>query len=728
MKQVSQNYKTGKIALEEVSVPTLKPGGMLVRMHYTVISAGTEGMKVREGNLSYLGKARARPDKVKQVLETVQQQGLLATYRKVMNKLDMLTPLGYAGSGEVVALGPDTEGFHIGQRVACAGVGYCNHAELNYVPKNLAVPVPDGVSMKHAAFATIGSIALHGFRQAQMQLGETACVIGLGLIGQLLVQILRAAGMRVIGVDIVESRCELARTLGANAALTPSDHALAATVARLTGGFGADCIFITAGGDSNSATELAVMMARDRARVVDIGKTKLDLPWNDYYMKELDVRFSRSYGPGRYDPQYEERGVDYPIGYVRWTERRNLAAFLELIAEGKLQMDAIISAVQPFANAEQVYQDMAAGRAGGIATVFEYDVQTAVPIRPTVPSLRSAAPARKHDVVRLGVIGAGNYASSMLLPHLKTNDKVVLSTVATSSSLSSENARRKFTFAQATTDYQQVLADPSIDAVLIATRHSSHARLVCEALSAGKATFVEKPLALSVEELQAIARTVAKCANARLMVGFNRRFSPMVRAVAERFHRAESPLVVHYRVHAGQLDSTSWYLDSSEGSRFLGESGHFLDVMAYLTRSRPARVSASVLRPPQSVQDDLENLVVSVQYANGSVGNLMYLTQGGAKVPKESVEVFGGGGTAQLNNFETLKFFERSKVEQVRVARDKGQANQLAAFVDAVRTGSPMPISLESLFDTTLTGLASVYSLQTASFVDMEGFFSFEQE
>src|SRR6185503_12405720 len=353
----------------------------------------------------------------------------------------------------------------------------------------------------------------------------------------------------------------------------------------------------------------------------DIGKTKLDLPWNVYYMKELDVRFSRSYGPGRYDPQYEERGVDYPIGYVRWTERRNLAAFLELIAEGKLQMDAIISAVQPFANAEQVYQDMAAAR------------------------------ARKRDVVRLGVIGAGNYASSMLLPHLKTNDKVVLSTVATSSSLSSENARRKFTFAQATTDYQQVLADPSIDAVLIATRHSSHARLVCEALSAGKATFVEKPLALSVEELQAIARTVAKCANARLMVGFNRRFSPMVRAVAERFHRAESPLVVHYRVHAGQLDSTSWYLDSSEGSRFLGESGHFLDVMAYLTRSRPARVSASVLRPPQSVQDDLENLVVSVQYANGSVGNLMYLTQGGAKVPKESVEVFGGGGTAQLNNF-----------------------------------------------------------------------------
>jgi predicted dehydrogenase/threonine dehydrogenase-like Zn-dependent dehydrogenase len=728
MKQVSQNYKTGKIALEEVSVPTLKSGGLLVRMHYSVISAGTEGMKVKEGNLSYLGKARARPDKVKQVLNTVQQQGLLATYRKVMNKLDTLTPLGYAGSGEVVALGPDTEGFHIGQRVACAGVGYCNHAELNFVPKNLAVPVPDGVPMKHAAFATIGSIALHGFRQAQMQLGETACVVGLGLIGQLLVQILRAAGIRVIGVDIVEARCELARTLGAHAALTPADQSLPATIAHMTGGFGADCIFITAGGDSNSATELAVAMARDRARVVDIGKTKLDLPWNDYYMKELDVRFSRSYGPGRYDPQYEERGLDYPIGYVRWTERRNLGAFLDLLAEGKVQMDPIISAVQPFAKAEQVYQDMAEGKSQGISTVFEYEFEKPLSERTIVPVVRGAVAARKHDSVRLGVIGAGNYASSMLLPHLKTNDKVVMSTVATSSSLSSENARRKFAFAQATTDYQQILADPAIDAVLIATRHSSHARLVCEALSAGKATFVEKPLALSVEELQTIGRTIAKCGNARLMVGFNRRFSPMVRAVAERFHRSQCPMVVHYRVHAGQLESGSWYLDTAEGSRFMGESGHFFDAMSYLTRSRAVRVSANVLRPPKTLQDDLENVVVAVQYANGSVGNLMYLTQGGAKIPKEYVEVFGGGSTAQLTNFEALTFFDRATADKVRVAHDKGQANQLAAFVDAVRAGRPMPISLESLFDTTLTTLASLESLQTTSVVDMDGFFSLEQE
>jgi predicted dehydrogenase/threonine dehydrogenase-like Zn-dependent dehydrogenase len=728
MKQVSQNYKTGKIVLEEVSVPSLKSGGLLVRMHYSVISAGTEGMKVQEGNLSYLGKARARPDQVKQVLDTVQQQGIVAAYRKVMNKLDTLTPLGYSGSGEIVAVGPDTEGFHISQRVACAGAGYCNHAELNFVPKNLVVPVPEGVAMKHAAFAAIGAIALQGFRQGQMQLGETACVIGLGLLGQLLLQVLRAGGIRVIGVDLVASRCQLARHLGAQAALTPSDHALPATIAHLTDGFGADCIFITAAGDSNGPTELAVQIARDRGRVVDIGKTKLELPWNDYYMKELDIRFSRSYGPGRYDPHYEERGVDYPIGYVRWTERRNLAAFLDLIADGKMQLDAIISSVQPFAQAEQVYRDMAAVTTGGIGTVFEYDLHTALPVRATAPRVRSALPVRKQDKVRLGVIGAGNYASSLLLPHLKTNNKAVLSTVATTSPLSSENARRKFAFAQATTDYQQILADPEIDAVLIATRHSSHAQLVCEALRAGKATFVEKPLACSVEELSAIRRTIEKCGNDRLMVGFNRRFSPMVRAVAERFHGAQCPVVVHYRVHAGQLQSGSWYLDSSEGSRFLGESGHFLDVMAYVTQSRAARVSASVLRPPTATPDDLENFVVSIQYANGSVGCLLYLTQGGAKVPKEYVEVFGGGCTARLNNFETLEFFESTKTQKVRVARDKGQANELASFVDAVRTGRPMPISLEILFDTTLTTFASMYSVQTTSAVEMERFFSFEKE
>ena len=331
MRQVTQNYKSGEIRLEQVDWPALRPGGVLVRSHYSVISTGTEGMKVREGKLSYLGKARARPDQLKKVLQTLKQQGFVATYRKVLNKLDSLTPLGYSLAGEVLAVGAEAGEFHVGQRVACAGAGYANHADVNYVPKNLAVPVPDNVSLKHASFATVGAIALQGFRQAEMQLGESACVIGLGLLGQLLVQILKAAGIHAVGTDIVESRCRLAEALGARAALTAGDPGLEAMIARLTGAMGVDCVFIAAGGASNAATELAVRVARDRARVVDIGKTRLDLPWNDYYLKELDVRFSRSYGPGRYDPSYEERGIDYPIGYVRWTEKRNLASFLDLV-------------------------------------------------------------------------------------------------------------------------------------------------------------------------------------------------------------------------------------------------------------------------------------------------------------------------------------------------------------------------------------------------------------
>jgi threonine dehydrogenase-like Zn-dependent dehydrogenase len=380
MRQVTQNYKSGEIRLEEVDWPALKAGGVLVRSHYSVISTGTEGMKVREGKLSYLGKARARPDQLKKVLQSLKQQGLLATYRKVMNKLDSLTPLGYSLAGEVVAVGADAAEFHVGQRVACAGAGYANHAEVNFVPKNLVVPVPDEVSLKHASFATVGAIALHAFRQAQMQLGESACVIGLGLLGQLLVQILRAAGIHAVGTDLVAERCRLAEELGANAALTAEDPALERLIARLTGGAGVDCVFVAAGGGSNAATELAVRIARDRARVVDIGKTRLDLPWNDYYLKELDVRFSRSYGPGRYDANYEERGIDYPIGYVRWTEKRNLASFLDLVSSGQVKVEPLISQVRKFGEAETVYRELAENGGNVLAVAFEYE-NTAEPLR-----------------------------------------------------------------------------------------------------------------------------------------------------------------------------------------------------------------------------------------------------------------------------------------------------------------------------------------------------------
>lgn len=720
MKLVSQHYKSGAIGLQEVAPPALKAGGILVRTHFSVVSSGTEGMKVREGRLSYLGKARARPDQVKKVLATVRQQGLVAAYQKAMNKLDSLTPLGYSLAGKVVAVGEGVSEFHVGQRVACAGAGYANHAEVNFVPVNLAVPVPESVATKHAAFATVGAIALQGYRQAEMQLGESACVIGLGLLGQLLVQILRAGGMHAIGIDIVPSRCELAERLGAKAALTPSDPGLLALIKRMTDGHGVDRVFIAAGGASNAPVEMAATIARDRARVVDIGKTRLDLPWNDYYMKELDVRFSRSYGPGRYDPLYEEHGIDYPIGYVRWTERRNLAAFLDLIAAGKIDLDALTSAVRPFTEAEQVYQELATS-AAALATVFDYTAELAKPVSRLLPTPRAQpASARAEGRINLGLIGAGNYACSMLLPHFKGNGAVKLAAVATTSSLSAENARQKFGFGRATTDFNDVLADPTIDAVIIATRHSSHARLVCAALRAGKATYVEKPLALTLDELRDIRLAIAESGNARLMVGFNRRFAPLIGTLAERFKHAQAPLVLQYRVHAGQLSGASWYLETTEGSRFAGEAGHFFDVLAYLTRSRPITVSAACLRPGRATPDDFDNVVATVTYENGSIGSVSYLTQGGSRLPKEQLEVFGGGCAARLENFEAVAFYGDTDSRRVKSSRlDKGQGAQLNAFIAAVQQGAPMPIPLECLFDTTLTTLGVAQALGSSQCIEI---------
>ena len=717
MKQVSQNYKTGAIRLEQTNVPAVRGGGVLVRTHYSVVSAGTEGMKVKEGKMSYLGKARARPDQVKKVLNTLRQQGLAATYQKVMNKLDKLTPLGYSLSGDVIAVGAGAEEFHIGQRVACGGAGYANHAEVNFAPKNLVVPIPDSVSTKHAAFATVGAIAMQGFRQAEMQLGETACVVGLGLLGQLLVQILRAAGVQVIGVDIVEARCELALKCGAAAAVRPDDPRLRNVVGRMTDGHGADAVFITAGGSSNGPLELAVEIARDRARIVDIGKTKLDLPWNDCYMKELDLRFSRSYGPGRYDPHYEEQGIDYPIGYVRWTERRNMASFLDLVADKHVQLDSIITSVRSFDEAEHVYQELADGKGDSLGTVFEYahgeEHQKHLPVVAAASAGAGRSPA--DGVVRLGVIGAGNYASTMLLPHLKANRAVVLNGVATASGLSGQDAMRKFGFQRATTNHKDLLESPEVDAVIIATRHSAHARMVVEAIQAGKAVYVEKPLALNLDEVKLIRKAIVEADNDRLMVGFNRRFAPAVSDIATRFKKLQAPMTIHYRIHAGQLESGSWYLDRKEGSRFVGEGGHFIDTISFISGSRPVTVFAQSLRPDKPTADDLENVAVAIQYENGSVGNILYLTQGGPKSPKEYLEVFGGGMTAQLHNFESVIYYEGDRSSKSRWRVNKGQKEEMDAYIECVRSAKPMPISLTELIDTTLATLAVVESLKTAT-------------
>jgi predicted dehydrogenase/threonine dehydrogenase-like Zn-dependent dehydrogenase len=621
MKQIAQNYKTGEITLLEVPVPACKPGGVLVRSDFSLISMGTEAMKIHESKLSLIGKARARPDQVKKVVETMAQLGPVATYQKVMNRLDSYTPLGYSLSGVVVAVGAGAGEFKVGQRVACGGNQFALHAEYNWVPRNMCVAVPDGVAPLHAAFTTVGSIAMQGFRQSDARLGETACVIGLGLVGQILVQILRAAGLHVLGIDVAKDRSELATLAGATACGVPGDaslDAMRASLSALTGGAGADCIFLTAGGNTNQPVELAAELARDRARIVDIGKCRLDLPWNAYYGKELEVRFSRSYGPGRYDPNYEERGIDYPIGYVRWTERRNMECILDLLAAGQLDFDLLTSEVVPFDDAVAVYDKIDRGELRGLGVVFEYPLSgsavEAVANIPVAPARRRHRGPSATGRVRLGVIGCGNYATTMLLPHLKQRPDVELVEVATATSLSAANARAKFGFARVSTDFRSLLADPEIDAVLIATRHDSHAHIVCEALRAGKAVFVEKPLAVTAEQLAAVRDAVAETGNDRLMVGFNRRFAPALTGLRAAWGGCGGPQLVGYTVNAGPLEAGSWYAQAqSQGTRFAGEGGHFIDTLSWWLGADPVTAQAV------ATSGNPDSLLALLTYPDGSV-------------------------------------------------------------------------------------------------------------
>jgi predicted dehydrogenase/threonine dehydrogenase-like Zn-dependent dehydrogenase len=721
MKQVAQNYRSGELVVLEVPTPACKPGGVIVRTLYSLISTGTELMKVTEAQLSLLGKARARPDQLRKVLDSVAQQGPVTTYKKAMSTLDSYTPLGYSLCGVVVEVGAGAGEFAVGDIVAAAGNDFALHAELNWVPTNLCVPVPTGVTPEHAAFATVGAIAMQGVRRGEPQLGETACVIGLGLVGQLVVRLLVAAGVRVVGVDTVPDRCRLAEAAGAVACGGNDPQGTAhieEVLQATTGGLGADQVYLAAGGDSNGPIELAARLARDRARVVDIGKTKLDLPWNAYYEKEIDVRFSRSYGPGRYDDRYELDGIDYPAGYVRWTERRNLACFLDLLAQKSVEVASLVSGIHAISDAASVYASLRTGTLQGVGFLFEYPmpnpgvtpdqgVSRAQTIAGTEARRRTAPARLTGSNVRLGFIGAGNYATSMLLPHLAKDPRVTLATVATTRALSAVNAQRKFGFEQVTTDADRVIADPGVDAVFVVTRHHSHADFVCRALEAGKAVFVEKPLALTTTDVDRILEVIARVGNDRLMVGFNRRFAPLFTDLRRRFGSASGPVSARYLVNAGRVDPSSWYLNEQlEGSRFLGEGGHFIDTL-----------SAWIGRPPVEVvahqTANERNLHVTLRHADGSLAAVTYTTDGDNRFPKETLDVSGDGRNARLDNFTRATVWSRAgkSVRRSLAGQDKGQREEIARFVGAVREGAAMPIDLESLVTTTRATIAVQESL-----------------
>jgi predicted dehydrogenase/threonine dehydrogenase-like Zn-dependent dehydrogenase len=715
MKQIAQNYKSGELTVLDVPAPVCRPGGVLVQSLFSLISTGTEMMKVTEAKMSMVGKARARPDQVRKVLDSVTQQGATATYKKVMNRLDSYTPLGYSLCGVVVEVGRGAEEFRVGQVVAAAGNEHALHAEYNWIPSNLCVPVPRGVSPEHAAFATVGAIAMHGVRRTEVQLGDTACVIGLGLVGQLAVRLLIAAGVRTVGLDIVEERCRLAEKAGAVLCAAPTDDGLAAVeqaLAELTDGRGADHVLLAAGGSSNGPVEAAVRLARDRARVVDIGKTRLDLPWNACYDKELDVRFSRSYGPGRYDDRYELDGIDYPAGYVRWTERRNLECFVDLIAREEIEVQSLVSGVFPLEEATSVYRDLASGSLAAVGVLLEYPAHTPDSEPPQTSRLISGGGAVRRGSagqrLAIGFIGAGNYASSMLLPQLAQLDTVRLAHVTTTRSLSAVNAQRRFGFTTASTSADAVLDDKSLDVIFIVTRHHTHADLVCRALETGKAVFVEKPLALTGDALQRVIDAVASTGNDRLMVGFNRRFAPLLVGLKSHFGQPGARSVTRYLVNAGPLDADSWYRNEElEGSRFAGEGGHFIDTLSWWTDSLPEEIYAV----PGPEHDDLQ---ATVRFQNGSTGTISYVTVGNTRYPKETLDAAAGGRSARLDNFRQAAVWVGRRRSSTRSrSQDKGQQQQITHFIEAVRTGAPMPIALDSLVATTRATLAVSESLSS---------------
>ena len=708
MKQLLQNIKTGKASVEDVPIPTPREGQALVKVSASLVSAGTERMVVEFAEKSLIGKARSRPDLVKQVFDKARREGFLNTAQAAFNRLDQPMALGYSSAGTIIALGKNMRGFKVGQRVTCAGGGYAVHAEYNIVPKNLLTSLPKNVDFESAAFTTLGAIAMHGFRLAEPQLGENVAVIGLGLLGLLTIQIASAAGCNVLGIDLDPKRIALASSLGLEAV---SRQRAESTSQLFTANRGFDVVLICADTSSNDPVELAGVIARDRARVVATGAVGLTLPRKIYYEKELSFINSRSYGPGRYDSNYEENGQDYPLGYVRWTEGRNFQAVVDLMESGKLKVKPLITHRFPIEKATQAYEVITGKKKESFLGV----VLTYPDSEWKVESRAVHFPLSKHPktaTVKLGVLGAGLFANSVLLPAIKKVDGIQLIGIASSGGLHAQHAGKKFGFKYATSSDDEIINDPNINTVAILTRHDSHAELVVKALKAGKHVFVEKPLAMNSEQLSVISKQLKKADNGLLMTGFNRRFSPLAESLKSQVSGLRSPLHVHYRINAGYLPPAHWTQDPAiGGGRIIGEACHFVDFITFLVGESPVSVTAHAL--PDGGKYSEDNVSMTFTFPDGSIGVVDYLANGDKSFPKERVEVFCGGMIAVMDDFISLQITKDGKMKEERGAQDKGWVNEWKAFVKSIREGGESPIPYKQLIGVTKSTFAAVESLRT---------------
>ncbi len=710
MLQVVQHQRTGDIAVVEVPAPECLPEGVKVRTAFSLISAGTERTSVATARASLVRKALERPDLVRLVWQSIQREGLSATVEKVRARLAAYRALGYSVAGVVVE--SRVPEFSPGDRVACAGAGYAVHAEYVTVPRRLVVRVPEGVSLEAAAYTTLGAIALNGVRQADVRIGERVVVIGLGLLGLLTVQLLRAAGCRVAGMDRDPATFALAQQLGCEL-VVPNTWEAVAELQAWAQAIGADAVILTAGTPSNEPLEYAIGMARKRGRLVVVGAVGMNIPRQPFYEKELELRIATGYGPGRYDPSYEEQGHDYPIAYVRWTEQRNMEAFLQLVAAGSVRTEPLTTHRFPLDRAPEAYELLVRGRERAIGILLEYP--TAAPESQTI-QLRKRRAQHASGVLRLGVVGAGSFAQAHLLPALKELG-VAFVGVANATPVSARSVAERYGFAWATTDGDAVVDSPEVDVVLCATRHDTHAHYVVRALQAGKPIFVEKPLAITPAQLRDIEHALVRYGG-MLMVGFNRRFSRPLQDIKAFVRETAAPMSILYRVNAGPLGAGHWLLDPRQGGRIVGEACHFIDCMVFLTDSLPVAVSATAVSLPGAEAG--ECISALLRFRDGSVGTLLYLTQGALGLGKEFCEVFAGGRVARMEDFRRVEFLVGRRRSVRRYDGTKGHREEMRAFVEALRAGAPAPIPYEQLRAVTAATFALQEALRTGRWVDVE--------
>jgi len=707
MKQLIQSFKTGELGLFEVPAPVCGENGALVQTTVSLVSAGTEKMLVDFAKKSMLAKAKDRPDLVKQVIDKMKKEGVKNTLEKVFTKLDTPIPLGYSLAGRVIELGSNMSGLNIGDRVACGGAGYANHSEINYVPKNLMVKIPDGVDDIDASFVTVGAIALQGVRQTEPKLGERVAVMGLGLLGQLTVQLLKANGCKVIGSDVDPDKIELAKKLGADEACHASE--LISKAKEFSNGYGVDAVIIAASTMSNQPVIDAAEISRMRGRVVFLGMVGMDIPRNDYYKKEIDLRLSMAYGPGRYDPEYEEKGNDYPFDLVRWTEQRNFEAFLGLIDEGKITPKEILTHEFDFDDAMDAY-DLLEGKVKekylGIVLKYKSDIKL-----DEHKIVQRTTKAVTSDKINVGLIGAGNFTKSVILPNMQKVGGYELVGLCTATGVSASGTGKKYDFKYMTTDSSEIFKNSEINSVFITTQHDKHASAVIESIKAKKHCFVEKPLCIYEEELEAIKE--AYTGETIVQVGFNRRFSPMIESMKKGISGQVS---VNYRVNAGIIPKDVWIQDRSiGGGRIIGEVCHFIDTCSYLISSDVVSVFATTItKDDQSIPDE-DNVNITLNYANGSTATIGYYAYGDTTMPKEYIEVFGNGVSMSMTDFRELIVYSGGKANKTKSAnQDKGFVNEFKAFKDAVKSGKEA-ISFDSIYNTTRTTFKILESIRTGN-------------